>query len=122
MSAPVRVGDGTQIVVEPPQRPAVKAVDRPRYRPTAVVPVPGPPGRDAEVVLEGEFNHTHEQTVLAQVWTFPNPLGRQITSCRVIYPTTPDGENVIADWNTTADGRTVVIDHKHPATGRAIIS
>ncbi|QKY79980.1 hypothetical protein PQD13_gp68 [Gordonia phage Clawz] len=84
-----------------------------------VVPFPGPPGKDAEVVIEGEFNYTHEQQTPAKVWTFQNPLGRQITSCRVIYPTTTDGETVFAQWDTV--GTTVIVQHGAPATGKAII-
>lgn len=87
-----------------------------------VVPVPGPPGKDANVVIEGQFNYTHTQNELAHVWTIPNPLQRQITTCRVIYPTTPEGENVYTNWYTSADNQFVYVDHKHPATGKAIIS
>lgn len=119
----VTLGDGTHVVTGLPRHPATHTVcPPPPAHGTIAVAVPGPPGKDAEAVLEGAFNHEHVQTELATVWTFVNPLGRQITSCRVIYPTTAAGENVIADWNTSADGRTVTIDHKHPATGRAIIS
>lgn len=122
MSAPICLGDGHHVVTGLPRHPAVTTATLPDPAPLVAVPVPGPPGKDAEIVLEGAFNHTHIQTELATVWTIDNPLGRQITSCRVIYPTTPAGENVMADWNTSADGRTVTVDHKHPATGRAIIS
>lgn len=89
-------------------------------RDRVVVPFPGPPGKDAEVVIEGEFNYTHEQQVLAKEWVFENPLGRQITSCRVIYPTTTEGETVFAQWDTV--GTTVIVKHGAPATGKAIIS
>lgn len=122
MSAPIRLAGGVQVVTDLPRHPGVKTVTRPHHRPQVVVPVPGPPGKDAEVVLEGEFNYTHVQSVLERLWVFENPLGRQITSCRVIYPTTPDGENVLTAWNTSADGKTVTVDNKNPATGRAIIS
>lgn len=120
---PLEIGGcGQQVITEPPKRPSVKAIERPLYRPEVVVPAPGPPGKDATVVIEGEFTYTHVQTELATLWVFQNPLGRPITSVRVIYPTTPDGETVWTRWDTSADGRTVTVDNKHPATGRAIIS
>lgn len=116
------IGGGPHVVTVPPPRPGVRPTRPPCNRDKVVVPVPGPPGRDAEVVLEGEFTYTHEQATLATLWVFQNPLGRPITSCRVIYPTTPEGETVWTRWDTSADGRTVTVDNKHPATGRAIIS
>lgn len=118
----IRVGSGEEVVTEPPARPGIKPVCPPVHRPEVVVPVPGPPGKDAEVVIEAEFNYTHVQTELETLWVFVNPLGRNITSCRVIYPTTPEGETVMTRWDTSADGRMVTIDNKRPATGRAIIS
>jgi hypothetical protein len=118
----MRLGDGTVVVTEPPVHPTFQEVTRPRPTRTLAVPTPGPPGKDAEVVLEGEFNYTHVQTELETLWVFQNPLGRNITSCRVIYPTTPEGETVWTLWDTSADGKTVTVDNKYPATGRAIIS
>lgn len=119
----IDLGCGSQqIITEPPVRPGVKALHRPHYSPQVVVPVPGPPGKDATVVIEGEFTYTHVQTELAAMWTFANPLGRPITSVRVIYPTTPQGETVWTRWDTNEDGTIVYVDNKHPATGRAIIS
>lgn len=120
MADALRIGCGEVVVTEPFPRPAVGLRD-PGPRDKIVVPVPGPPGKDAEVVLEGEFTYTHVQTELAILWEFDNPLGRPITSCRVIYPTTPEGETVWTRWDTSADGTRVIVDNKRPATGRAII-
>ena len=118
----IRLGCGIDVVTQPPVRPAPKQQCRPENLHKVVVPVPGPPGKDAEIVLEGEFTYTHTQLELSALWVFANPLGRPITSCRVIYPTTPQGETVQTRWDTTADGLTVTVDNKYPATGRAIIS
>lgn len=120
MADPIRIGYGVQVITTPPERPTVKAVCPPAPSKQVVVPVPGPAGKDAEVVLEGEFSYTHNQLTPAAIWTFQNPLGRPITAVRVIYPTTPQGETVWTRWDT--DGTTVIIDNKYPATGRAIIS
>ncbi len=110
---------GEKVVTADPPIPAVKPIREPYMPPRVVVPFPGPPGKDAEVVIEGEFNYTYEQQTPAKIWTFQNPLGRQITSCRVVYPTTTEGETVLTRWNT--DGTTVIIEHGAPATGKAII-
>lgn len=119
MTGPVSLGcGGAKVVTLAPPLPAVKPVRAPARPPRVVVPVPGPPGKDAEVVLEGEFTYTFEQQTPAKVWTFTNPLGRPIVACRVIYGGVP-GETVLAKWDT--DGTTVIIEHGAPATGRAII-
>lgn len=130
MTTPIYTPFEGTVVVETPPPPPVAVVEQPPL-PHIVdgsplteiaVPVPGPPGKDASVVIEGQFNHTHVQTELDNIWTIPNTLGRQITTCRVIYPTTPEGENVYTNWYTSADNQFVYVDHKHPATGKAIIS
>lgn len=127
------LADGAVVEIVPP-RPPVLTMPPPSPSVAAVVPLPGSPGRPGDPGQPGPpgapgppgpagpsfvGTYTHSQTVLASVWEFANPLGRDVTACRIVYPS---GETVIADWQTSLDGLTVQVDHKHPATGRAIIS